>query len=341
MKTQQESSYPHTAEARLITLVRMLKSDKSIMDDAVREFYACERVKRIARYVAREAGLDALVDEAIQLVADRFFTEGIIETIYDETRLYSLIYRVAENAIRQEAESNLRWHRKHEIPSEHGPGIEELHTIGDFSGDVLRKISRERSGTELMRRLEAKKGKNMGLFGSIAKLENDIARLAQETPPDLPDKVSRTAAKVYAPDVQELREIRRKLGYRIDDMARYLNISRDKMSAAIYGRLVPVPKAIMRDARDLLRASQAEITLREKKFSQFEDMNAVVKYWLEQLHLSDNRKGEDALAVILGVFHSTVFRWRKAAYKPGILDLVEYDKVIMEAVRTRKPAAAH
>lgn len=347
MKTQQETSYPHTPtnpfENRLISLVRLAKQGKVKIDEVVREFYECDRVRRIARHVTREAGLESPVDEAVQLVADRFFTEGIMDTIYDEENLFSLIYRVAENAIRQEAESNLRWLRKHEHVHEDGPGIEEMQTVGDFSGDVLRKITRERSAAELMRRL-GKQSKEDGmetytLSSSIKKFEQDIARMAQESPPSLPIKVSRPAPKkekILPPDAQELRDIRKKLSYGVKDMARSLNISRDKLSSALYGRLVPVPNAIMRDARDLLEASIAAISAREEKFKRFEDMNELVMFWLAELELDDNRRGEEELAVILGVFHSTLFRWRKAAYKPLISDLERYDLNVRNAVEHRK-----
>ncbi len=350
MKAQKPASYPHTPaprrEERLIELVRQTRKGEVGLDEVVREFYNCERVRRIARHVSREAGLDpsdASTDEAVQLVADRFFTESIMDTIYDEDNLYSLIYRVAENAIRQEAESNLRWHRKHEPVHEDGPTIEELHVVGDFSGDVLKKINRERSAAELMRRLERKSmesnNKQAYTFSSsIRKFEADIARLAQSTPPRLPAKVSRAALndKPVPPDVQELRNIRERLGYGVNDLARSLNLSRDKMNAALYGRLLPVPEEIMRDARDLLEASMAAIAAREVRFAQFSNMDELVQFWLKELGLNDNRAGEEELAVILGVFHSTLFRWRKGAYKPKIADVERYDLNVRNAIEQRK-----
>lgn len=353
MKTQKKASYPHTpelaepeqaGEERLITLVGLWKHGRATINDVVREFYACARVRRIARHVAREAGLESSIEEAVQLVADRFFTEGIMDTIYDEKNLYSLLYTVAINAIRQEAESNLRWNRKHERVHEDGPGIEELQTVADFSGDVLHKINRDRSAQELMRRLGNKpnKGQTMetyNLANSIGQFQKGIELIAETSPARVSNKVSRLGPKdesALPADARELREIRKQLGYKVPDMARSINISRDKMSAALYGRLIPVPAAIMRDARDLLSASQAAISAREAKFKRFKNMEELVKFWLKELELEENRKGEEELAVILGVNHSTVFRWCKEEYKPLLADLDRYDHNVRVAVEHRK-----
>lgn len=348
MKTQREASYPPTPaaqfEERLITLVGQWKNGKAALDDVVREFYACERVRKIARHVTRKAGLESLVDEAVQLIAVRFFTEDIMDTIYDEKTLFSLIYRVAENAIRQEAESNLRWNKKHECTHEDGPGIEELQVVADFSDDVLRKINRDRLGEELMRRLGNKQKREQtmepySLANSIQHFQQGIERIAEKSPVAPPKKVSRLGPKDdkdLPADVRELREIRKKLGYKVEDMGRSINISRDKMSSALYGRLIPVPNEIMRSARDLLNTSLAEISAREAKFKRFSNMDALVQFWLKELDLEDNRKGEEGLAVILGVYHSTLFRWRKDEYKPQLADLDRYDQNIRNAVEHRK-----
>lgn len=348
MKAQQKASYPHGQVVEntepLIKLVTQWKNKEATMDEVVREFYRCERVRKIAKHVTRDAGFDTSVDEAVQLVADRFFTEGIMDGIYDEKNLYSLIYRVAENAIRQEAESNLRWEKKHALVHEDGPKIEDMRAVEDFSGEVLRKINRERSSAELMRRIDLQRKKEQVMEGysltnPMALPQNGIEIAAGKQAVGRAKKVSKPAAKEakeLSGAAVELREIRKRLGYRVDDFARAINVSRDKVSAALYGRMNPVNEDIMQAARGLLDNSMAEIRAREAKFKRFANMDALVCFWLEELDLEDNRKGEEELAVILGIYHSTLFRWRKDAYKPQIADLERYDQNVRNSVEHRK-----
>lgn len=92
----------------------------------------------------------------------------------------------------------------------------------------------------------------------------------------------------------------------------------------------------MQDARDLLKTSLAAITAREQKFKRFQNMDQLVQFWLKELELIDDRRGEEDLAVILGVYHSTLFRWRKDEYKPQLNDLERYDSNVRSAVEHRK-----
>jgi len=348
MKAQRMSSYPHGVgafENRLIVLVKLWKDKKASLDDVAREFYQCQRVRRIAWHVSRKAGMDSPVDEAVHLVGDRFFTEGIMDSIYDEENLFSLIYRVAQNAIRQEAESNLRWNKKHEQVHENGPSIEDLRIVEDFSNDVLRKINRQRSSEELMRRLETKSKKtdmndHIVLRLPLTKIHQSIEIASGNQEVVRPKVISvpgdQQKEKVLSAEAQELRDIRKRLGYRVEDLARAINVSRDTISAALYGRMNPITDEIMQSARDLLESSMAEISKREAKFSRYKDMNELVQAWLKELELEDNRKGEEQLAVVLRVFHSTLFRWRKAAYKPQLNDLERYDQNVRIAAEHRK-----
>lgn len=329
-------------QSPLIKVITGWRNKLVSMDEVVHEFYHCDRVRKITRHVARKAGIELPVDEGVQLTATRFFTEGIMDKIYDEENLYSLIYSVALNAIRQEAESNLNWERKHEFVSDTWSTIEDMRVVEDFSDSVLKKINLERSGNELMRRMENQKTKDQKMTGisltnPLSKLERGIEHASSKEVVVRPRKVSKPGQveKKLSPDAEELQAIRKRLGYLVEDFARAINVSRDTLSAALYGRMNPVPDEIMQCSRNLLETSMAEIRTREAKFKRFENMDALVCFWLTELELEDNRKGEEELAVILGVYHSTLFRWRKDEYKPQLADLERYDQNVRNAVKHR------
>jgi DNA-binding transcriptional regulator YiaG len=350
IKSHLIESYPKTTDSqlaggaedsRLVELISRWKEGKSTtVNDIAREFLSSMRVKRIIRHIAHAHRLPLSVDEVTQVVAARFFMPELLNSIYDESNVYSLIYRVALNSIKQMSDEERRWNDKHaSIETDEGSDYEFV-SSPNFTEDIIWSIDRERAEKELARRLKnnpiepTKKRvtQTINPFGMLQEAIETEAANQNASAKKLADEIE-AKPKVIPVDAMELRSIRETLGYKVKDFARLLNISRDKLSAALYGRMSPIDDDLMMAARSLLSQSSGALKDRENRFSRIENMDQMVKIWLEEINQPDNRHGEEFLAAVLNVYHSTIFRWRKDVYRPSLMDLEKYDDMIQVAKR--------
>jgi hypothetical protein len=286
--------------------------------------------------VSKECGFEGTIKDAVQLSAVRFFSEDVLSTIYDVNTVFTLIYRVAKNAIFQESDSDLRWNRKHQFIESEETNLDDMRSIDDFSIDIVERISREKSGQELMRRIELaqQKGVDLGRMSFPLTMDAELAANNTIYPvcSTFDDMKSEAKGKKHLSEYAlELRKIREEIHYQVGEFARALNRSHDKISASLYGRVEP-DLDLMKDARALYLSCIADAKRKTDKYKQFGNMNEIVEFWMSSLGLSNDRSGEESLAKTLGINHSTIFRWRKNAYKPSMSDLERYSSYV-EAIR--------
>lgn len=387
METHPEDSYPQGG-GDLIDHFKAWQSGSIDQNRLASYFYAAPRVKTIVRYLAHKNSLADRIDEAMQATIARFFTGDTLQSVTHVEGLFSLVYRVAENAVRQMADEDRRWNIKHETLNRDDIEHEDI-PIDDFTHDLITRMDNERAKaefanrarkkpsmlTETIRKPRSKRGAstlmpahNLGdalIEATFAQADSNppgssplpvnktveptpdsmkltlsgerfgsamgalVLAQSQLQPPDL--TVVPTQKKELSPAALELKAIRNRVGYNVDQFARVLDIPKEKLSAAMYGRIDPVPEAYMVAAREFLEVSLAEVQAREQTFDQFGSMDEMVKHWLGSLELEDNRKGEMTLATILGVYHSTLFRWRKGNYKPTLKDMERYQLMVSQA----------
>lgn len=109
-----------------------------------------------------------------------------------------------------------------------------------------------------------------------------------------------------------------------------LEIGSARLSSYLYGRVLNVPGEIMERARALSVGHNRLARKMRVRFGPDVPMNTIVTAWERLLAIVP--PSNVRLAEALGVFPSTVSRWRAGKGRPSMFDLARLDRRVREEV---------
>jgi DNA-binding transcriptional regulator YiaG len=306
------------------------------VDVVAKAFYASSRVKRLIAHACFKSKITPdFADELTQELAV-LLTQKFVRTIENPEKIYNVLHVSACHIAR----------RKADRASE-----DSLDALLDRSGDadtstsavmldvrfsteaIDEQIDRRKAIKEFDRRFSPNKEVlPMQLATSLRMASIDSTVQVVERSQRLPRQ--RKEEKGISKEGVELNEIRKKLGYSIDEFSKVLNTNKGTLSSYLYGVVQTVPNKVLIEARTLCTQSTrlAEALQKLDALS----MVQIVDKWLTALSLDALDKSQDAytkLAKVLDVDRATVWRWRERNMRPDSRKLMEYEEKVTESAR--------
>lgn len=152
---------------------------------------------------------------------------------------------------------------------------------------------------------------------------SDTMAKKPETPTSKPSKPVLSAEPVddrFA-DHDELKRIQTRLGLNREAFAARLGIGKSRLASYLYHAVLSVPADVVARARELEQGEAEQVDEMRELYAR--PMTEILQEWRNRYGLPSDEQG---MARVLGVTVTTIRRWYKAAIRPGIDSIREYER---------------